>query len=245
MDDEAAEKPEAAKHDDREIICVVDPMCSWCWGFSPVIAAMQETYGEKAPVWLLAGGLRPMTSQPMTDKAKAETRHHWEQVSRASGQPFNFTFFDRRGFVYDTEPACRAMVTVRTLKREAALRYLESLHRAFYAENRDITDPELLADLAGAVGVDRNAFATVFPTREMLYKTAADFYRAQSMGIQGFPTVVLRNGSELRLLVAGFIAFDKLKPHLDKWIEGKIDEPDAAGDQKTAAKAAGKPADKA
>jgi len=235
MDDKAAAKPEAERQDDREIICVVDPMCSWCWGFSPVIAAIDEAYGDRAPVWPLAGGLRPMTSQPMTDKAKAETRHHWEQVASASGQPFNFTFFDRQGFVYDTEPACRAMVTVRTLKREATLRYLDSLHRAFYAENRDITDPVLLADMAGDAGLDRNAFASVFPTREMMYQTAADFYRAQSMGIQGFPTVVLRNGAELRLLVAGFIAFDKLKSYLDKWIAGELDgQPDGVRDSETA-----------
>jgi len=240
MNDDAAAKKQEEKADDREIICVVDPMCSWCWGFSPVIAAMEEAYGDEAPVWPLAGGLRPMTSQPMTDKAKAETRHHWEEVASASGQPFNFTFFDRQGFVYDTEPACRAMVTVRTLKRQAALPYLEALHRAFYAENRDVTDAEFLADLAGGVGVDRNAFATVFPTREMMYQTAADFYRAQSMGIQGFPTVVLRNGAELRLLVAGFIAFDKIRPYLDKWIEGRIDEADAVA----AGQATEKPADK-
>ncbi len=227
VNDEAASKTESEKADDREIICVVDPMCSWCWGFSPVVAAMQVAYGGRAPVWPLAGGLRPMTVKPMTDKAKADTRHHWEEVARASGQPFNFTFFDRQGFVYDTEPACRAMVTVRTLRPVAALKYLETLHRAFYAENRDITDPELLADLAGGVGVDRNVFAQVFPTREMMYQTAADFYRAQSMGIQGFPTVVLRNGTDLRLLVAGFVGFDQLKPYLDAWVDGKADAPSA------------------
>jgi protein-disulfide isomerase-like protein with CxxC motif len=24
-----------------------DPMCSWCWGFSPVIGAIKETYSER------------------------------------------------------------------------------------------------------------------------------------------------------------------------------------------------------
>jgi len=75
-----------------------------------------------------------------------------------------------------------------------------------------------------------NVFASVFPTREMMYQTAADFYRAQSMGIQGFPTVVLRNGTDLRLLVAGFVAFDKLKPYLDAWIEGKADAASAGAE---------------
>jgi protein-disulfide isomerase-like protein with CxxC motif len=48
------------------------------------------------------------------------------------------------------------------------------------------------------------------------------------MGIQGFPTVVLRKGEELRLLVAGFVKFENLKPHLDRWIAGE--EPFDGGD---------------
>ena len=232
MADDQTEQPPAGKaaDEDREIICVVDPMCSWCWGFSPTIRAMHETYGQAAPVSLMAGGLRPMNAQPMTGKSKAETRHHWEQVAAASGQPFNFTFFDRKGFVYDTEPACRALVTVRTLKREAVLPYLEALHRAFYAENQDVTDTGVLARLAAGAGIEDDAFRQIFPAREMMYQTSGDFYRAQSMGIQGFPTVVLRNGEELRLLVAGFVPFDKLKPSLDKWMAGEEDDDETAGD---------------
>lgn len=222
----AAEKVEAKSPDksgehDREIICVVDPMCSWCWGFSPTIRAIHEAYGDKAPLWLMAGGLRPMNAAPMTEKSKAETRHHWEAVAQASGQPFNFTFFDRQGFVYDTEPACRALVTVRSLKPAAAIPYLEAVHRAFYAENRDVTDAGVLAELAEPMGIDRTAFAEVFPAREMMYQTAGDFYRSQSMGIQGFPTVVLRKGEEMRLLIAGFAPFPQLKTHLDQWIAGE------------------------
>ena len=25
-----------------------DPMCSWCWGFNPVMARVREAYGERA-----------------------------------------------------------------------------------------------------------------------------------------------------------------------------------------------------
>ena len=125
---------------DREILLIVDPMCSWCWGFSPTIGAMAEEFAGQAPIFPIVGGLRPLTEDPMTGQAKAEVRHHWADVEKASGQSFDYSFFDRDGFIYDTEPACRALVTVRTLKPEASLGFLAAQHRAFYAENRDITE---------------------------------------------------------------------------------------------------------
>ncbi len=205
---------------DREILLIVDPMCSWCWGFSPTAEAMAEEYAGRAPVFPIAGGLRPLNDTPMDGQAKTEIRHHWADVEKASGQPFDFSFFDRDGFVYDTEPACRALVTVRNLKPEAALSFLAAQHRAFYAENRDITDKDVLGELAEGAGVDRAVFLEAFASRKMMYLTASDFFRSQSMGVTGFPTVVLRSEGKLSMLTAGFKPFEALKPQLDEWIAG-------------------------
>ena len=213
---------------DREILVIVDPMCSWCWGFSPTVEAMAGEYAGRVPVFPIVGGLRPLTAEPMSGRAKAEFRHHWADVENASGQSFDYSFFDRDGFIYDTEPACRALVTVRTLKPEAALGFLAAQHQAFYAENRDITDHDVLVDLAETAGVDRASFVDIFPTRKMIYLTASDFFRSQSMGVTGFPTVVLRTEGKLSLLTAGFRSFEDLKPQLDDWLESKPEVQNAA-----------------
>ena len=44
------------------------------------------------------------TGHGMDEATKASIREHWEHVRDASGQPFDFAFFDRPRFVYDTEP---------------------------------------------------------------------------------------------------------------------------------------------
>jgi putative protein-disulfide isomerase len=209
---------------DREIIVVVDPMCSWCWGFSPTLTKMAETYETQAPVWLMAGGLRPLTEHPMDDDAKAEIRHHWEDVEKASGQPFDFSFFERDGFVYDTEPACRALVAMRTIKPEAAPGYLAVLHQAFYAQNRDITNEATLAELAAGEGVDEDEFIRVFSSRQTLYKTASDFHRAHAMGVRGFPTVMLRTDEKMQMLTAGYTPFERLQPVIEQWLERGEDD---------------------
>ena len=130
------------------LIYFADPMCSWCYGFSPVIAAIAAQYGDTLPIRPIMGGLRPGTQETMDDETKQMIRGHWRHVQEASGQPFDYAFFDRPFFVYDTEPAARAVVVLRRPGPAAGLAALARIQRAFYAENRDVTDADTLADLA-------------------------------------------------------------------------------------------------
>ena len=203
----------------KEILFVADPMCSWCWGFSPVIAAIDEASRGRAAITLVVGGLRPGTTEAMDDAMKATTRHHWEEVGRASGQPFSFEFFERDGFVYDTEPACRAAVTMRHLAPEATLPYFAALHRAFYVDGEDTTDPATLARLAEDFGVDADAFAEALASEEMAKATAEDFQFSRRLGVGGFPTVVVNDRQGYALLTVGFRPFEALQPNLEAWLE--------------------------
>nr|MBA3324286.1 DsbA family protein [Paracoccaceae bacterium] len=44
------------------LLYVADPMCSWCWGFAPVIADIRAAFRDRLPLHLVMGGLRPGTS---------------------------------------------------------------------------------------------------------------------------------------------------------------------------------------
>ena len=52
---------------------------------------------------------------------------------------------------------------------------LKAVQRAFYAEAKDVTRPEVLADLAEQFGISRVDFAKAFASTEMRDMTAADF----------------------------------------------------------------------
>ena len=203
---------------DKSIIFFGDPMCSWCWGFAPVMKEIAQTYGEQVPISTVVGGLRAGNVKPMDDEAKASIRGHWEDVEKATGQSFDYSFFDREGFVYDTEPPCRAVVVMRRLKPEATLGYFALLHGAFYAVNQDITDLDVLTELAQKFGVNPEEFRESWASPEVQKETFKDFMSAQQLGIAGFPTLVLRDGQQLKALNRGYCGFDLLKPALDKWL---------------------------
>ena len=94
----------------RTLWYFADPMCSWCWGFSPVISVIKDVYADRLKVALLLGGLRPGTTEPMTAALREEILHHWQAVQRRTGQPFLFENAMPAGCVYDTEPPSRAEV---------------------------------------------------------------------------------------------------------------------------------------
>ena len=205
----------------KRILYFADPMCSWCWGFSPVIDAIARLCGERAPIRLVVGGLRIGETRPLDAARKASIRHHWQQVEAATGQPFDYAWFDREGFVYDTEPACRAAVAARSLAPNKTLDYLRAVQRAFYAEARDVTQEEVLADVAVAVGLRRDYFITVYRAPEVAQATRADFTLAAALGIAGFPTVLLQEGTSLTGLTTGCQPFDAREPALRTWLDNQ------------------------
>lgn len=203
----------------RQLVYFADPMCSWCWGFSPVIEAVRERLVGDIPIRLILGGLRPGTTEPMDDAAKSNIREHWDHVHQASGQPFDYAFFEREGFVYDTAPACRAVVTARRLDAGLAMPFLRVLHQAFYAANTDITGRETLSGLAAECGLDRADFEREFDTAETRVETRADFEIARQAGITGFPSLLAGNSDEggYGVITLGFQPADKIDSLIEAW----------------------------
>jgi len=203
------------------LLYFADPMCSWCWGFSPIAAAIAAKYADVAPIELTLGGLFPFTKEPLSNHRRDDIRHHWEHVHEASGQPFDHGFFEREGFVYDTEPSCRAVVAGRLLGAEP-LALLAAIHGAFYRDGRDVTDADVLVDIAAEQGLDRDAFATMLPSDEAKKATFGDFQFSRSLGITGYPTLVARADRELSLIAMGYQPLESVVANIDRWLDGPV-----------------------
>jgi putative protein-disulfide isomerase len=210
--------------DAPHLIYFADPMCSWCWGFVPVMASVRRIWGDDLPVRLVMGGLRPGTDKPMTEAAKASTREHWGHVNEASGQPFDYGFFEREGFVYDTDPAARAVVLARSASETLALALLVRIQGAFYAQNQDVTDFDVLADLAAEVGFEREGFRATLPDEQLKRQTWQDYATSQRAGVTGFPTLIAGPGQDgtYVALSRGWNAPEVVLPMIERWLEVRL-----------------------
>jgi putative protein-disulfide isomerase len=197
---------------------VADPMCSWCWGFAPVISAIKEAYADRLKVALLLGGLRPGTTEPMTAALRAEILHHWHEVHRRTGQTFTFEGALPQGFVYDTEPPSRAVVAVAEIKPDETFAYFKSVQAAFYVQRQDVTRTETLAALAAAQHIPALEFLERFHSADVQAKTRMHFQQTQQAGVRGFPTLLRQDASGSTLLSHGYRAFEELQPEIEAWL---------------------------
>jgi putative protein-disulfide isomerase len=208
--------------DGLHFIYFADPMCSWCYGFAPVMRQLRQRYGDVAYVRPVMGGLRPGTTDPMPEKARRGLVHHWQEIGALTGQPFDPALAEREGFVYDTDPAARAVVLARRTSMDAGLDYLEAAHRAFYAEGRDVTQAETLADVAAEQGFDRAAFLSALADEGLEQETLRDYAISQRAGATGFPTLVVGPNADgaYSLVTRGYNAAETVIAGVDHWLAG-------------------------
>ena len=201
------------------LLYVMDPMCSWCWGFSPIADALVEQAQAKGvELHLVVGGLR--TGGASLEPAKRRyILEHWQAVNEATGQPFTFEGALPEGFVYDTAPACRALVAARSLAPDCAWKLVKLIQQAFYVQGRDVTQASVLVELAETAGVPRIEFAAAFDSTEQQAATAADIAWVQDLGIAGFPTLLAERNGQLALLTNGYQPLEPLADLLGRWLE--------------------------
>ena len=185
------------------IYYVGDPLCSWCYGFAPAISEVKEHYKDKLEFEIIMGGLRPNNTETMADLGDFLV-HHWEQVEQRSGQKFNYGIIKDHSFVYDTEPPARAVWVVRQLKPEVEFAFFKDVQLLFYVQNKNTNDIEKYKSIVEKQGIDFLKFKEKFDSDDAKYGVKQDFRFSGELGVQGFPSVLLKKGEEWILIANGY-----------------------------------------
>lgn len=193
----------AMAQEDTKLIYFADPMCSWCYGFSPELTKVKAQLGEEVEFEMVMGGLRPYNTQTMADLGDF-LAEHWQQVAERSGQAFDYAILKDTSFVYDTEPACRAVAIVRELKPASAFDFFKGVQVAFYKNNQSPHLVETYSALLDELDIDKKAFAEAFESDAWKAKVKEDFQYSATIGVRGFPTLVLQRGKDLYLISNGY-----------------------------------------
>jgi len=171
-----------------ELIFVLDPMCSWCWGFHPIIEELRNKHSNTYKFSLVMGGLRTTGQMEWNTQSKAYLSSAWDAVHKTTKQPFNPMLLNKTTFDYNTYPSCKAVITVRELFGiDAAFTYFGDIQKAFYTEAKDITSLELLTHY---VTHDKEIFVNFYHSERAELLMQHDFSKARSMGANAFPSTV-------------------------------------------------------
>jgi len=192
-----------------ELIYIGDPMCSWCYGFSTEISRVVEELKGDCNFQLVMGGLRPYNTETMADLGDF-LKEHWEHVADRSDVVFNYDILGDKSFVYDTEPPARAVVTVRSLHANLEFEFFHAVQKTFYTDNKNTNDIKTYLEILPQFGIDKEAFIKIYESDEMKEAVKADYKLCRSMGIQAFPSTVLKSNGLYYKTSDGFLRAEDL-----------------------------------
>ena len=207
----------ATSTETRSVLYIADPMCSWCWGFAPVIEEIRKHYEGRLTIQLLMGGLRPGNTERFDEQRRNYILGHWRAVHERTAQPFNFTFLMSSDFTYDTEPASRAVIAVRQLLAHEELSYFHKIQHAFYVDNSDVTKEQVLCDIACAYNIIQDEFLERFRRGDLKRQAWEEFDRCRQLGVSGFPTLLAQEGERYRPLSNGYESIEAMTLKIDAW----------------------------
>ncbi len=187
-----------------------DPMCSWCWGFKPVLEQAEVEYPELRRITVM-GGLRGEGDAPMDDQLMKMIRSAWVRIEEATGQPFNHELWERHRPLANTLTACRAVMAARHLHPESEWEFMVGMFEAYFIHAQDPTLRETQLGVADKLGFDTSEFAAGLESAEVEQKLLSDLRTTQRFGITGFPSVVLTINDNHYLVSPGYQPIEGLR----------------------------------
>lgn len=177
------------------------------------IDELAAKYGRKVkwrPVLLgvifKATGAAPLTEVPMKGEY---SKMDFVRSARFMGIPYN----PPSRFPLPTQVAARAYYWLHERDCGMARAFARAVYRAFFVDDRDISNPDVVMDIAAAAGADRAALAAGVETPEIKDRLKAEVAAAIAKGVFGSPYIVC-DGEP-------FFGADRL-PQLEARLAGKV-----------------------
>ena len=196
------------------LLYITNPMCAWCYGFTPVIRRLRALWQGHLEVQVRFGDLQAHDSHPLQHDQKERLAISWHRVQERTYLPFEYRFFIQRSFVFNTEPACRAMLCVRLLRPVLTLEVLRAMHSAFFVDNIDLKETRELVRLVGLFGIRENLFLTLFESDEIMQQVEEEFAYVDDIGATTFPSVYLNTSDGPQRLTAGYVDLHELEQRI-------------------------------
>ncbi len=183
---------------------VLDPMCSWCWGFRPEFEALCLKLPAGTRIRYVMGGLATDSDEPMDPQTRSYVQGAWDAVEARTGARFNRDFWSRCKPRRSTYPACRAVIAASELDEGGAANMIEAIQHAYYRDARNPSDNSTLIALAVELGLDEARFSQLLTAPETEAALQADLALCLELGVSGFPSLVLEHDKQRTILLSGY-----------------------------------------
>src|SRR5690606_17998120 len=196
-----------------EVYYVTDPICSHCWALEPAIRRFKEQYGQYFNFHVVMGGLLEKWGGGPVDPANGisgpqDVAGHWREVGVHSRMPID-------GSLWYDDPVQSSFPPSRVFKviqqrhgDEQAYEYLRRTREQLFAFNQNIAKTSVMVDIVNKLGLDGESIVQEAEQPGGLHLLQEDFKLAASLGVRGFPTIIMVNEQKQGVKIVGARALE-------------------------------------
>ncbi|GAB3291270.1 DsbA family protein [Hymenobacter humi] len=204
-----------------ELLYIHDPLCGWCYGMSPVISRVQAEFAGRIDVSVLCGGMVKGEEVEPISATWDYIDQSLGEVEKTTGVQFGAGFRalgEEGSYVYDSEPPSRAIVAFRQITEDPArtVAFAHAVQAALFRDGQNLNDPSAYNALLAPFGVDSTEFQRRFAAPETARATQQEFAAVARIGVQGFPTSIVRVGEQGYVLARGYQPFEMVRQGLEQ-----------------------------
>lgn len=207
-----------------KIIYIYDPLCGWCYGFSPVIRKIQEEYKTKMDFDIISGGMvvgdRVGPVGAFADYILKALPRLEELTGVTFGEPYLTQLRDKSLFLSSLKP-CIALEVFKSFNEKDAIAFASSMQKTHYIEGKSLEDERVYVDLIKPYNIDSIEFLKRLNSDEFRMETSNQFKMIQEWGITGFPAVILVKDNQFYLIAKGYVDYENLEKTIEKILAEK------------------------
>lgn len=190
-----------------------DPMCSWCWGFAPVLTQLLSSLPEGIEVKRVLGGLAVDSDMPMPAEMQSMLQETWHRIEqKIPNTNFNFDFWTQCQPRRSSYPSCRAVIAARQQGEQFDALMTTAIQNAYYQQARNPSDIETLVELANELGLDVNTFKEDISSVATQKALEDEIELSRELHAESFPSLVFEMGSATWTVP---IDYNNVKPMLE------------------------------
>ncbi|WP_159882471.1 DsbA family protein [Paenibacillus puerhi] len=189
-----------------DLYYVTDPICSHCWALEPELRRFEKQYGHYFTLQTVMGGLLK-SWDGFADVSNgigspADVAEHWREVGEHSRMPIDGSLW-LSDPIQSSYPPSRVYKMIQRENEEMAKTFLRRAREAVFAFNRNIGEEKVLIDLVDQLGLDGAKIVKEAEGTAAQVLLEEDFALAGSLGVRGFPTVIMVNEEKQGVKIVG------------------------------------------
>lgn len=200
-----------------------DAYCGWCYGFSPVLKKIAETFKDSLDIEVLSGGMIIGEQVMPVDKIAPYIKSAYKRVEELSGVKFGEDYLwhinnpEQSDWQMNSEKPAIALCIFKEYYPQRQVEFASDLQFALNYEGRDLDDNEAYRHLLEKYSIQPEVFYEKLQSDVYKEQAYYEFALCKQLEVNGFPALLLQlNDSKFYLLARGFTAYEDVKERIEK-----------------------------